>query len=82
MAKLVYALNQSLDGYIDHTQFRPDLLLFRHFIEDVRGLTGMVYGRVMYEVMRYWDEDQSQWEAHQREYAALWRSQPKGCASR
>ena len=54
MAKLVYGMNQSLDGYVDHLEFRPSLALFRHFIEHVRGLTGTVYGRRMYEVMRYW----------------------------
>ena len=57
MAKLVYGLNQSLDGYVDHLEFRPSPALFRHFIEQVRDLTGIVYGRRMYEVMRYWDED-------------------------
>jgi hypothetical protein len=57
MAKLVYGMNQSLDGYVDHLEFRPSLALFRHFIEQVRDLTGSVYGRRMYEVMRYWDED-------------------------
>ena len=25
MAKLVYGLNQSLDGYVDHLEFRPNL---------------------------------------------------------
>ena len=59
MAKLVYGLNQSLDGYVEHTKFSPSPALFRHFIEHVRGLAGMVYGRRLYEVMRYWDEDQS-----------------------
>jgi len=82
MAKLVYELNQSLDGYIDHTQFPPNLALFRHFIERVRGLTGIVYGRGMYEVMRYWDDDQPGWEAHAHDYAAAWRSQPKWVVSR
>jgi dihydrofolate reductase len=82
MAKLVYGLNQSLDGYVDHTKLGPDLALFRHFIEQVRGLTAMVYGRRMYEVMRYWDEDQPAWEAHEHEYAAVWRSQPKWVVSR
>lgn len=33
MAKLVYGLNQSLDGYVDHMKFGPSLALFRHFIE-------------------------------------------------
>ena len=59
MAKLVFGMNQSLDGYVDHLEFRPSPALFRHFIEQVRDLTGSVYGRRMYEVMRYWDEDSS-----------------------
>ena len=82
MAKLVYGLNQSLDGYVDHTKFGPSLALFNHFIEQVRGLTGMIYGRRIYEVMRYWDEDQPGWEAHEHEYASVWRSQPKWVVSR
>ena len=82
MAKLIYALNQSLDGYVDHTKFGPSIELFRHFIQDVRGQTGIVCGRGMYEVMRYWDEDLPDWEAHEHEFAAAWRSQPKWVASR
>jgi dihydrofolate reductase len=82
MAKLVFGLNQSLDGYVDHTAFAPDPMVFRHFIDDVRGLAGSVYGRRMYEVMRYWDEDHSEWDEAEREYAAAWRSQPKWVVSR
>ena len=82
MAKLVFALNQSLDGYIDHMAFAPDPALFRHFIDDVRGLTGTVYGRCMYETMRYWDEDHPEWNEAQHDYAAAWRSQPKWVVSR
>jgi dihydrofolate reductase len=82
MAKLVFALNQSLDGYVDHMAFAPDAVLFRHFIDDVRGLAGSVYGRRMYEVMRYWDEDRSEWDEAERDYAAAWRSKPKWVVSR
>jgi len=83
MAKLVYGLNQSLDGYIDHLELgRPSLALFRHFIEHVRDLKGIVYGRRMYEVMRYWDEDLADWGAEEHDYAAVWRSQPKWVVSR
>lgn len=82
MAKLVFALNQSLDGYVDHMEFAPDSVLFRHFIDDVRSLTGSVYGRRMYEVMRYWDEDRPEWDDDRRAYAAAWRSQPKWVVSR
>ena len=83
MAKLVYELNQSLDGYVDHQKMGPPCpKLFRHFIERVRGLTGMVYGRGMYEVMRYWDDDLPDWNAEERDYAAVWRAQQKWVVSR
>ena len=48
----------------------------------MRGLTGSVYGRRMYEVMRYWDEDLPDWDAEERDFAAAWRSQPKWVVSR
>jgi dihydrofolate reductase len=82
MAKLVYGLNQSLDGYVDHQNLLPSPVLFRHFIEHVRGVSGMVYGRRTYEVMRYWDEDLPDWGAEERDYAAVWRSQTKWVVSR
>jgi dihydrofolate reductase len=82
MAKLIYGLNQSLDGYVDHLAFKPSLALFRHFIGHVRDLTGIVYGRGMYEVMRYWDEDQAEWVAEEHDFAAAWRAKPKWVASR
>jgi len=82
MAKLVYALNRSLDGYVDHLEFKPSLALFRHFIEQVRDLTGMVYGRRMYDTMRYWDEDQADWGADEHAFAAAWRSRQKWVVSR
>jgi dihydrofolate reductase len=82
MAKLVYRLNQSLDGYVDHLEMRPDAALFRHFLEQVRDGTGSVYGRVMYEVMRYWDEDHPEWSARERAFATAWRRRPKWVVSR
>ncbi len=82
MAKLVYGLNLSLDGYVDHRVFAPDPALFHHFVEYVRDLTGIVYGRRMYEIMRYWDEDQADWVAEERDFAAAWRKQPKWVVSR
>jgi dihydrofolate reductase len=81
MAKLVFGLNQSLDGYVDHQKFAPGPALFRHFIEQVRGLSGCVYGRRMYEIMRYWDEDSSKWNAEERAFAVAWQRQPKWVVS-
>ncbi len=82
MAKLVFSMNQSLDGYVDHDRFAPGPVLFRHFIDQVGGLTGSVYGRRLYEIMRYWDEDDASWDADHRAFAAAWRGQPKWVASR
>jgi dihydrofolate reductase len=82
MAKLVFGMNQSLDGYVDHQEFAPGPSLFRHFIEQVRDLTGSVYGRRMYEIMRYWDEDRPEWVAEEHDFAAAWRNQPKWVVSR
>ncbi|MBS0377039.1 MAG: dihydrofolate reductase family protein [Proteobacteria bacterium] len=82
MAKLVYGLNQSLDGYVDHTKFGPTPALFRHFVEQVRGLTGMIYGRGIYEVMRYWDDNGNVHTADEIDFATAWRSKPKWVASR
>ena len=82
MAKLVFGLNQSLDGYVDHQEFAPGPALFRHFIEHVRDVSGMVYGRLTYEVMRYWDEDRPDWDAKERDYAAVWRGKTKWVVSR
>jgi len=82
MARLVFGMNQSLDGYVDHTAFAPGPTLFRHFVEEAQGQAGSVYGRVMYEVMRYWDDDQPEWGADERAFAAAWRKQPKWVVSR
>lgn len=82
MAKLVFGMNQSLDGYVDHMAFGPGPTLFRHFIEQVRDQAGSVYGRRLYEIMSYWDEDRSEWDAAERDFAAAWRSQHKWVVSR
>lgn len=83
MAKFVFGMNQSLDGYVDYQGLgAPSPVLFRHYIELVRGLAGSVYGRRLYEVMRYWDEDRPEWDAAEREFALAWRGQPKWVVSR
>ncbi len=82
MAKFVFGMNVSLDGYVDHEAFEPDPGLFRHWIEQVRGLSGSIYGRRIYEVMRYWDEDDPAWTPDLRDFATAWRRQPKWVMSR
>lgn len=77
MAKLIYALNVSLDGYVDHDGFGPDAVLFDHFTEELRRQSGCLYGRRMYEIMRYWDTDDAEWPPAHRAYADAWRAQRK-----
>lgn len=82
MARLVFGLNQSLDGYVDHMAFAPAPTLFRHFVEQTREQAGCVYGSRMYEIMRYWDHDDPEWNADEQAYAEAWRNLPKWVASR
>jgi dihydrofolate reductase len=86
MGRFIFGMMQSLDGYIaGHSggpPSPPDPIVFRHFVEHVRGVDGILYGRRMYEVMRYWDEEQPDWDEMEQDYAQAWRSKPKWVASR
>lgn len=89
MGKLIFAMTQSLDGYVAAVDgaleppfHPPDEALFRHFTEHERSLAGSLYGRRIYEMMRYWDEDRPEWTASQRDFAAAWRAHPKWVVSR
>lgn len=87
MGKLVYGMNVSLDGFVDHDKFAPGPELFRHFIKQTRKLGGSLYGRRLYELMAYWDGDDWDQEGHNpdhddlREFALTWRAQPKWVVS-
>lgn len=87
MGKLVFGMMQSLDGYVDGISGQlelppPGVELARHFNDHVRGLAGCLYGRRIYEIMRYWDEDQPDWDAGDHDFAAAWRAKPKWVVSR
>ena len=82
MARLVFGMNQSLNGYVDHLKFGPGPTLFHHFIEQVREQVGSIYGRGLYELMRYWDEDQPGQDEIGLDFGAAWRAQPKWVVSR
>ena len=87
MGKLVFGMMQSLDGYVsgslDALQFPPPgPALHQHFNDHVRGLAGCLYGRRLYEIMRYWDVDQPEWDAGDHDFAAAWRAKPKWVVSR
>lgn len=82
MARLVFGMSQSLDGYVDHGAFVPGPSLFRHFTEEAQVRVGCVYGRRMCEGMRYWDGDHPEWDVEEQAFATAWRNQPKWVVSR
>jgi dihydrofolate reductase len=86
MAKLILGMNVSIDGYVDDAEGTlcmgaPSEKHFQYWIETIRGHAGAIYGRRIYELMRYWDSDQPDWEAAEREFAAVWRRIPKWVVS-
>jgi dihydrofolate reductase len=86
MARLVFGMNMSLDGYVDYDRFAPDPALFRYFIAQTRNTAGSIYGPRLYELMRYWDGDE--WEENPqvqgdlRAFAEAWRAMPKWVVSK
>ena len=87
MARLVYGMMQSLDGYVDDVDGTlvmpgPDEEVFAHFTQQVGSVAGCLYGRRIYETMRYWDEERPDDTEPEREFGRLWRSKPEWVASR
>lgn len=90
MGKLILNMNVSLDGYVDDAggnlvMSPPGPKLFDYWTETVRSHVAVVYGRRMYEVMRYWDEDRPEWPESNtalRAFAIAWRNLPKWVVSR
>jgi dihydrofolate reductase len=87
MARLVFGMMQSLDGYIDGPAGNlqlgpPGPILSRHLNDYFRGVDGLLYGRRIYDIMRYWDVDEPGWDEGDRDFAQNYRSKPKWVASR
>lgn len=87
MGQLILAMNVSLDGYVDDVDGTlvmppPSAEVFQWWIDTVRGHAATIYGRRMYEIMRYWDEDQADWDDARRAFAEAWRQLPKWVVSR
>ena len=89
MAKLIYSVITSLDGYIEDAEGKfdwaaPDEELHA-FVNDLeRPIGTYLYGRRMYETMVYWETagtspDQ---RAVSRDYAEIWRAATKIVYSR
>jgi len=80
---LIYSMIASLDGYTADADGKfdwaaPDEEVYA-FINDLeRGTGTYLYGRRMYEVMRYWETVSLEGQSPAgRDYAAIWRSADK-----
>ena len=84
MAKLIYATNMSLDGYIEDANGSfdwgaPSEQLHSFFNDLLRPIGTHLYGRAMYEVMTYWETaltipDQLEIE---NDFARIWKNAEK-----
>ena len=88
MAKLIYSATTSLDGYVNDESggfgwAEPDEEVHTFFNELERPIGTYLYGRRMYEVMRYWqDPDLEAQSPHIRDYAEIWQAADKVVYSR
>jgi len=89
MVKLIYSTIASLDGYVadEDGEFgwaAPDDEVHA-FVNDLERRVGThLYGRRMYEVMRYWETDEATRDQHpvELDYARIWRKAEKIVYSR
>jgi dihydrofolate reductase len=84
MAKLIYSTQTSLDGFINDEQgkfdwARPGEEVHTFFNELERPVGTYLYGRRMYETMRYWQDPEGLAEHPEyiRDYAEIWQGTDK-----
>ena len=82
-AHIFYSFAVSVDGYIASAQRGeiglpvPEEALHRHFNEMQERTAYNLYGRSMYEVMKYWDDPPAESPAYEQEFARAWQRTPK-----
>ena len=54
MAKIVAAMNMTLDGYCDHTSMSADDEIHDHYTELLSNSGAALYGRKTYQLMEFW----------------------------
>lgn len=84
MAKLIYSMIASLDGFVADAEgafdwAAPDEEVHAFANDLERGIGTCLYGRRMYEVMRYWATDEPDADRSQvtREFRAIWQASEK-----
>lgn len=89
MRNVIYSMGVSLDGFIagpdgEIDWSAPDEELHRFHNEQARNTGVHLYGRRLYEVMRYWETAEQNPSApeHELEFARVWKQTPKIVFSR
>jgi dihydrofolate reductase len=84
MRKLIYSMGVSLDGFIagpdgEIDWSAPDEELHRFHNQQAREVGAELYGRRLYEAMRYWEtaEENPSAPEHELEFARIWKDTPK-----
>ena len=84
MRKLIYSMGVSLDGFIagpdgEIDWSAPDEELHRFHNQQARETGADLYGRRLYEVMRYWEtaDEQPSSQEYELEFARIWKDTPK-----
>jgi dihydrofolate reductase len=88
MGRLIYSAICSLDGYVEDATGNfdwaaPDEEVHRAVNQQERAIGTYLYGRRMYETMRFWqDTDSTRDSAVVADYGAIWRAADKIVFSR
>lgn len=84
MARIVYSMMVSLDGYIARPDGDiglpvPEEALHQHFNDMMEQTSMELCGRRMYEAMRFWDSPEREASASkvERDFARAWQKTPK-----
>jgi dihydrofolate reductase len=82
--KLIYSMGVSVDGFIagpdgEIDWSAPDEELHRFHNQQAREMGAHLYGRRLYEVMRYWEtaDEQPSAPEYELEFARIWKDTPK-----
>jgi dihydrofolate reductase len=86
MGNVTFGMLTSVDGYISGPPGGPELPMFgdglhRHFNDRTRASALCLYGRELYTIMQYWDDDDEDRTGAQEEFATVWRETPKAVVS-
>lgn len=89
MGSLVYSMISTVDGFIEDAEgsiaaTEPDEELHRFANEEAARTEAFLYGRRLYETMRWWQSqgDGAEAPGYITEFARVWRGKPKYVFSR